>query len=61
MPLIASAMSDQSHENVFLRARNYTTDIILSVFSPVISRFLPDPWLEAGNERVAEKPAYLSR
>jgi hypothetical protein len=54
-------MSDQSHENVFLRARNYTTDIILSVFSPVISRFLPDPWLEAGNERVAEKPAYLSR
>lgn len=61
MPLIASAMSDQSHENVFLRARNYTTDIILSVFSPVISRFLPDPWLEAGNERVVEKPAYLSR
>ncbi|GAB5593255.1 hypothetical protein Unana1_08155 [Umbelopsis nana] len=48
-------------DNVFLRARNYSTDTFFSVFGPVISRFLSDPWVEAGNERVAEKPAYLSR
>jgi hypothetical protein len=54
-------MPDLTDENALTRARNYTTETFLTVFGPVISRFLPDPWTEAGNERVTEKPAYLSR
>jgi hypothetical protein len=54
-------MPEPVDENVLTRMRNYSTETFLSVFGPVISRFLPDPWTEAGNERVAEKSAYLSR
>jgi hypothetical protein len=54
-------MPESTDQSVLSKARNYTTDTFLNVFGPVISRFLPDPWLEAGNERVVEKPAYLSR
>ncbi|KAI8582160.1 hypothetical protein K450DRAFT_269617 [Umbelopsis ramanniana AG] len=54
-------MPEPVDENVLTRMRNYSTETFLNVFGPVISRFLPDPWTEAGNERVAEKSAFLSR
>ncbi|KAJ2956924.1 hypothetical protein NQZ79_g7284 [Umbelopsis isabellina] len=54
-------MPESTDENALSRARNYTTETFLTFFGPVISRFLPDPWTEAGNERMTEKPAYLSR
>jgi hypothetical protein len=54
-------MPEPTDEHVLTRMRNYSTETFLSVFGPVISRFLSDPWTEAGNERVTEKAAYLSR
>lgn len=54
-------MPEPTDENVLTRMRKQSTETFLNIFGPVISRFLPDPWIEAGNERLAEKPAYLSR